>query len=146
MITKDQEDNGRVRRRKKVGRHATITESVESAEAADAGTCGAWVAFASPLAEREFVDEDGVRWQLRRGTLKVPRLEQLLRDPYVRVLHQQGTDLREVPVEDRAAFLALIRPYLKGVRGPSAHDLTDFVIGEFKDDGHRSLLFIEEHC
>jgi hypothetical protein len=53
-------------------------------------------------------------------------------------------ELREVPVEEREAFLAKIRPYLKGKQDPKDH--TDFQAGEFKDESGRSLLVVEEFC
>ncbi|WP_157728220.1 hypothetical protein [Actinopolymorpha singaporensis] len=133
-------------RKKKAERRVTFAEVVEAVVAADPGPPAEWVSFPSALEGGEYTDEQGVRWRLRRGEVRVSRVEHLMRDPDVRVLHALGPEVRDVPVEEREAFLVTIRPYLKGVKRPSSGDFTDYFLGEFKDDSHRSLLVVEERC
>ncbi|GAA2760084.1 hypothetical protein [Actinopolymorpha rutila] len=133
-------------RKKTADRRLTFAEVVEAVVAADPGPHAEWIPFRSALEDGEYTDERGVQWHLRRGELKVSRVEHLMRDPHVRVLHCQGSDVRDVPMGEREALLVTIRPYLKGVKRPSPGDYTDYFLGEFKDDNHRSLLIIEEQC
>jgi hypothetical protein len=101
----------------------------------------------SPIRDREFVDEGGTRWQLRGGELRWNRVERLIRDPQVPVLHVYLDEVSEVPGAERENVLARIRPYLKSAGdGSTRSDHTDFVAAEFKDAGHRSMLVIEESC
>ncbi|HEY0696113.1 MAG TPA: hypothetical protein VGD71_44605 [Kribbella sp.] len=72
--------------------------------------------FSSPIREGEYLDPDGVRWRKRGGLPKVTRVEHLIRDRQIRVLHIYLSDVREVWAEDRDDFLSKIRPYLKGSR------------------------------
>jgi hypothetical protein len=102
--------------------------------------------FSSPIREGEYLDPDGVRWRKRGGLPKVTRVEHLIRDRQIRVLHIYLSDVREVWAEDRDDFLSKIRPYLKGSRTFSPQDYSDFVAAEFKDDQQRSMLIVEESC
>jgi hypothetical protein len=102
--------------------------------------------FSSPIREGEYLDLDGVRWRKRGGIPKVSRVEHLMRDRQVRIVHIYLSDVREVSAEDRDEFLSKIRPYLKGNRTPSPQDNSDFVAAEFKDDQLRSMLIVEESC
>jgi hypothetical protein len=101
----------------------------------------------SPIRDRRFIDHHGLPWQMRRGDLRWSRIEHLIRDPEVPVLHVYLHEIKGVPIEERETLLATIRPYLKPARGgtePSDH--TDFLAAEFKGDDHRSMLVIEESC
>lgn len=102
---------------------------------------GVWM---SPIGDGEFVDGAGVRWRLRGGGAPVRRVEKLVRDPLVTVVHVYADEATEVSVEERAEFLAKIRPYLKGEQ--DSGDYTDFVAGEFKDAAGRKLVVVEESC
>ncbi|MGW5364079.1 hypothetical protein [Actinopolymorpha pittospori] len=133
-------------RRKRADRQATFAEIVETAVAADPGPHGEPLVFPCPLGDGHYEDGHGVQWRLRGGALKVSRVEHLMRDPSVRVLHQYLSEIRDVPLADRPALMTKIRPYLKGAEEPSPGDRTDFCVGEFKDDQHRSLLIIEDRC
>ncbi|MDX6236898.1 MAG: hypothetical protein QOG10_1713 [Kribbellaceae bacterium] len=102
--------------------------------------------ISSPIRDREYLDPDGVRWRKRGGIPTVTRVEHLIRDRHVRVLHLYLSDVRDVSAEDRDEFLSKIRPYLKGSRTASPQDYSDFVAAEFKDDQQRSMLVVEESC
>ncbi|WP_432943928.1 hypothetical protein ACQPXM_01485 [Kribbella sp. CA-253562] len=108
-------------------------------------TAGEPVIYQSLVREREYVDEQGVRWRRRRGELRWSRIERLMSDAGVRVLKVFRDDVSEVAAGARSGLLATIRPYLKG-EAEDADDYTDFVVAEFKDDRHRSLLVVEEYC
>ncbi len=105
---------------------------------------GEGVVWLSPIADGQYVDELGVRWTLRGGTPTVRRVAKLLANPEVTVIHVYADEVGEVSLEEREAFLAKIRPYLKGEQDKG--DYTDFKAGEFKDESHRSLVVIEESC
>lgn len=98
----------------------------------------------SPIGAGEYVDEGGVRWTLRGGTPPVRRVEKLLVDPLVTVIHVYVDAIREVSFEERAEFLAKIRPYLKGEQTTDDH--TDFEAGEFTNGSGQSLVVVEEFC
>jgi hypothetical protein len=100
----------------------------------------------SPISDGEYLDPDGVRWRRRGGIQKVSRVEHLIRDRQIRVLHIYLSDIQEVSAENREDFLSMIRPYLKGSRTPSQQDYSDFIAAEFKDDQQRSMLIVEEGC
>lgn len=94
-----------------------------------------------------FVDSRGTTWLMRRGELRWSRVQRLIRDPGVSVLHVYLDGIREVPTAERESLLAKIRPYLKtSGDGPGTDDQTDFVAAEFKADGPRSMLVVEESC
>jgi hypothetical protein len=99
-----------------------------------------------PIRSGEYTDETGARWQLRGGDLPWKRIERLIDDPQVRVLHAYANEIRDVTLDRRDRFMAVIRPYLDGKRGASVDDHADFQAGEFKDDQRRSLLVVEETC
>jgi hypothetical protein len=119
----------------------------EPAEPSASG--GGVVEWPSPIGDGVWVDAAGTRWRLRgeRWQTPVQRVEHLLRSPEVRVLLFYGPDApTEVGPADRAALWQRMRPYLREpvVRAPG--DFTDFHAAEFRDDGRRSLLIIEESC
>jgi hypothetical protein len=70
-----------------------------------------------------------------------------MRDAQVPVMHVYLDEINEVPGAERENVLARIRPYLTS-SGDDAmrNDHTDFVVAEFKGEGHRSMLVIEESC
>jgi len=101
----------------------------------------------SPIRDRMFVDSRGTTWLMRRGALRWSRLQRLIRDPDVPVLHVYLDEVREVPTAERESLLTRIRPYLKpSGDGPRTDDQTDFLAAEFKADGPRSMLVVEESC
>jgi hypothetical protein len=100
-----------------------------------------------PIADGEFTDEAGVWWGLRGdGSLPWKRVEQLLKDPEVRVLRFYANAASDVLPADRESFSTEIRPYLTGKIVREAGDFTDFFAGEFKDEQHHHLLVVEESC
>jgi hypothetical protein len=103
------------------------------------------IGWYQPLRSGQYTDESGVHWQMRGGELSWKRIERLIHDPQVRVLHVDQNEIRDVNPEHREGFMAMIRPYLDGER-VIADDYTDFRAGEFKDDQRRSLLVVEEMC
>jgi hypothetical protein len=114
---------------------------------ASGGGGGPVVAWSQPVVDGEFTDEHGVRWELRGdGSIAWKRLEQLLKDPEVRVLRFYGNAVRDVPLGERESFSAEIRPYLTGKVFREAGDMTDFLAGEFTDGQHNHLLVVEQSC
>jgi hypothetical protein len=127
--------------------HKAFAEVVEETAGASPDSDGEPMEIRSPIRDREFVDEDGRRWELRGGELRWGRLERMMRDVRVPVLHVYLDEVNEVPAAEREKVLARIRPYLKSAGGGAAPgDHTDFVAAEFKGEGHRSMLVIEESC
>jgi len=101
------------------------------------------IVYPSPIRDGKYADPDGVRWQIRGG-VRWNRLERLMKDPAVRLLHVYLRDIVEVPADERAALMERIRPYLKGKA--EADDYTGFRAAEFKNESRRSLLVVEETC
>jgi hypothetical protein len=133
--------------KRKPAEHHTFAGIVEDVTAANPNPRpGGFETVYSPIDEGEYTDKHGVRWQLRGGELRWPRIQHLLLDHDVPVVHFYWDEIREIADEDRPDFLATVRPYLKAAYTPPPGDYTDYVAGEFKDDHHRSLLAIEEHC
>ncbi|MEV8376414.1 hypothetical protein AB0P21_26970 [Kribbella sp. NPDC056861] len=133
-------------RKRKAERSETFADIVEEVTAATSGPAGPPIVWCQPIEDGEYVDEADIRWELRGGELPWKRIERLFRDPHVRVLRAYQDEIRDVAVEDRARFAAMIRPYLDGTLSREVGDFTDFEVGEFKDDQHRSLLFVEVSC
>lgn len=134
------------RRRDRDQRDA-FAEVVAETAGASPGSGGEPMEIRSPIRDREFVDEGGTRWQLRGGELRWNRVERLIRDPQVPVLHVYLDEVSEVPGAEREKVLARIRPYLKSAGdGLRRSDHTDFVAAEFKGADRRSMLVIEESC
>ena len=103
----------------------------------------------SPTQSRQWTDEAGTRWRLRGAGpgVDLKRLEHLLADDAVRVVLLDGPGpLADVLPAKRPALWARMQPYLRGKADRAQNDQTEFVIGEFKDAGGRSLVVIEEHC
>ncbi|MFI5711177.1 hypothetical protein [Kribbella sp. NPDC051620] len=118
------------------------------AEASGSGPSEPSVAWSQPVVDGEFTDEHGVWWQLRGGDELMPwkRVQQLLRDPEVRVLRFYANEARDVLPEERESFAAEIKPYLTSEIVRPAGDCTDFLAGEFKDEHHNHLLVVEQSC
>jgi len=95
--------------------------------------------YYSPTDEGEYTDKRGVHWRLRGGELRWPRIQQLILDHQVPIVHVYLREVREVPDDERADLAARVRPYLKGMHIPP-DDYTHFTAAEFKDDHRRSLL------
>jgi hypothetical protein len=122
---------------------AAIVAEVE----ASGGGGGPVIAWGQPVVDGEFTDEGGVRWQLRGdGSMPWKRVEQLLKDPEVRVLRVYANEASDVLPADRERFSAEIKPYLTGKVVREAGDWTDFLAGEFKDEQHHHLLVVEQSC
>ncbi|WP_328330367.1 hypothetical protein OHA70_08550 [Kribbella sp. NBC_00382] len=122
---------------------AAIVAEVEASR----GAGGPVVAWSQPVVDGEFTDEGGVRWQLRGdGSMPWKRVEQLLKDPEVRVLRVYANEASDVLPADRESFSAEIKPYLTGKVLREAGDWTDFLAGEFKDEQHNHLLVVEQSC
>ena len=134
---------GRIR---KHDRHETFAGIVDEVVTANPEPAGPPIDWYQPIGSGEYTDETGARWQLRGGDLPWKRIECLIHDPQVRVLHAYQNEIHDVTLEHRDVFTATIRPYLDSKRGAAMDDYTDFRAGEFKDDQRRSLLVVEETC
>jgi len=132
--------------KRRTGQHDSFAEIAERAGAESTGSAGQPVQYTSPIADRAYTDEHGVRWRMRGGKPRWSRIEHLMGDPEVRVLHVYLNDVNDVTADERGGLLERIRPYLKGEPTHEPGDQTDFDAAEFKDDRHRSLLIIEEYC
>jgi hypothetical protein len=132
-------------RKRKSDRDKTFAGMVDEVVTANPEPGGQPIEWYQPVRSGEYMDESGVRWQMRGGELPWKRIERLIHDPRVRVLHADQNKIRDVSTEHREEFLATIRPYLNG-KSVAADDYTDFRAGEFKDDQGRSLLVVEETC
>jgi hypothetical protein len=62
---------------------ADVAEEVRASAAAG----GEPTESCSPIRDRRFTDENGTVWRMRGGELRWSRLERLIGDPAVRVLH-----------------------------------------------------------
>jgi hypothetical protein len=133
-------------RRRRTGERDSFAEIAARARAESTSSPGQPIQYVSPIADREYTDEHGVRWRMRGGEPRWTRIEHLMSDSEVRVLHVYLSDVNDVTGDERGGLLARIRPYLKGERTHEPDDQTDFDAAEFKDDQHHSLLVIEESC
>ena len=133
--------------RRKGERGKSFAAIFAEVEASGSGPSEPAVAWRQPLVDGEFTDEVGVWWQLRGdGSIPWKRVEQLLKDPQVRVLRFYLNEARDVLPEERESFSAEIRPYLTDKIVRTAGDFTDFFAGEFKDEHHNHLLLVEQSC
>jgi hypothetical protein len=133
-------------RNRKADRPETFARVVDEVVTANPEPAGPPIDWYQPVTSGEYTDETGARWQLRGRELAWKRIERLIHDPRVRVLHAYQNEIHDVTLEHRDEFMAMIRPYLDGKRGAAMDDYTDFLAGEFKNDQRRSLLVVEETC
>ena len=133
-------------RNRKADRNETFADMVGEVVTANPEPAGTPIDWYQPIGSGEYTDETGARWQLRRGDLPWKRIDRLIHDPQVRILHAYQNEIHDVPLEHRDTFTATIRPYLDSKRAAAMDDYTDFRAGEFTDDQHRSLLVVEETC
>jgi hypothetical protein len=96
--------------------------------------------YPSPIHDRSYVDTAGVGWRIRgaehdRTDRRWRRVERLLRDSDVPVLHVYLRDLVEVSAADREPLLVRMR------EGDA-----DFRVAEFKSADGRSMVVVEETC
>jgi hypothetical protein len=140
-------DHGQMGRKRKAEQHETFAEIVDAAVGANPEPGGQPIEFYQPIRSGAYTDESGVPWRMRRGEVTWKRIEHLIHNPGVRVLHAYMNDIHDVAPNHREDFMAMIRPYLKpGQDVPVSGGNTDFRAGEFKDDEHRSMLLVEETC
>ena len=132
-------------RKRRSDRHETFAGMVDEVATANPEPAGQPIEWYQPVRSGEYTDESGVLCHMRGGELPWKRVERLIHDPQVRVLHADQNEIRDVSPEHREEFMAMIRPYLDG-KSITADDYTDFRAGEFKDDHRRSLLVVEETC
>ncbi|MEV0799248.1 hypothetical protein AB0I34_16270 [Kribbella sp. NPDC050281] len=138
-------DDEQMGRKRKPDHRETFAGMVDEVVIANLEPAGQPVEWYQPVRSGQYTDESGVRWQMRGGELPWKRIERMIHDPQVRVLHAYQNEIRDVTPEHREEFMAMIRPYLHGKR-VVADDHTDFRAGEFKDSERRSLLVVEETC
>jgi hypothetical protein len=98
--------------------------------------------IAAPFAGGIYVDPDGRSWRLRaKGALDPKRMQRLLHDPAVTVVHQYLWDpIREIKPAEREAFWAA------AVRAMAESSHSHFNGVEYVDQDHHHLLYIFEDC
>ncbi|MET9314103.1 hypothetical protein ABZX12_19990 [Kribbella sp. NPDC003505] len=132
--------------KRKTEQHQAFADVVEEVRAS-AEVGGEPLEIWSPIRDLRLVDESGVLWRMRGGELRWSRLEHLVRDPAVPVLHVYLDEVKEVPTAERENLVATVRPYLRtSGDGRAPGDHTEFVAAEFKADDQRSLVVVEEYC
>jgi hypothetical protein len=137
--------NGVVSNRYKHPRQASVVLQPSAEDGAE--PVARWVEWPSPIRDGGWVDADGNRWRARGGPVPSKRAARLLHSPQVRVLLFYGLNApTEVILQDREALWQRIGPYLRQRVVRVKDDHTDFVVAEFKDDRHRSVVIIEEFC
>lgn len=117
------------------------------AQADEPGRPAAWE-HPYVIDDGEWVDDQGRSWRRRSdGSRDVPvaRIERLVRNPQVPLLHVY--DRVSWPTGDaRAELWHRARPYVLDQVVRDEDDYTDFAIAEFRDDGGRVMLVVEEYC
>ena len=98
--------------------------------------------ISAPFAGGIYVDPQGRSWRLRaKGALDPKRLQRLLHDPTVTVLHQYLWDpIREITPAEREGFWATAEAKM------AASTFSTFDGAEYVDQDHHHLLFISESC
>lgn len=133
-------------RERGAGRRRVFADVVDAVRVCG-GAGGEAVGVRSPIRERRLIDESGTVWRIRGGELRWGRLERLVRDPAALVVLVYLDEVKEIQTAEREDLLATIRPYLKpSGDGRALGEHTDFVVAEFKDDDHRSMVVVEQHC
>jgi hypothetical protein len=89
----------------------------------------------SPITDGEWTESDGSWWVLRPWyKLTDRKLGRLILDPGIRVVEFSDRD-REVPVADRAGFLAVL-----------AGECVPHLAGDFRDQHGNRLIILERSC
>jgi hypothetical protein len=147
VLVIDRPHDGCMAHKRKTDQQQAFADVVEEEIRASADPGGEPMEIRSPIGDHKLIDESGTLWRMRGGELRWGRIERLIRDPAVPVLHVYLDEVKEVPTAERESLLAMIRPYLKpSGDGRAPGDHTDFVAAEFKADDHRSMLVVEESC
>src|SRR3954447_19725017 len=84
----------------------------------------------SPIRDREWLDAEGVRWQMRGHPIGERETRRLLKRPELRVLHVNGEQPREVTGPDWVRVLQALAAFHRG----EASRYGDFCVAEFRDE------------
>jgi hypothetical protein len=103
---------------------------------------GTEVEWPRPVHDRSLVDEAGTAWHMRGSVLEGKAARRVMRKPDLRVVHAYGLDVVELEREEKDELLTRLEAYLHGDAPP----YSVFELGEFRDDGRRVMLVVQESC
>jgi len=89
---------------------------------------------------RSFVDDQGVIWTERGGTLSASELARMVRNPEIIVCHDYLGNLRPIPVDERLSFWADAESRMR------ESTFSEFYGQEYKSEDRRHLVVITEYC
>jgi hypothetical protein len=92
--------------------------------------------------DREWIDPHGTAWRMRGSPLDAKQARRLMRRSDVHVVLAYGMEVAEVLGADRDVLLARVEDFLAGKA--SAH--SEFELGDFRDQDHRTVLMVQESC
>ncbi|MEU4164763.1 hypothetical protein [Actinoplanes sp. NPDC026670] len=96
----------------------------------------------SPIRDRHWDDDEGIRWHMRGRPIEAyyAAVQQQLERVGLHVLYADGSAPREVFGEQRSALIERVkRSVVSGAEPPS-----DFSLADFRTEDHRVMLVIEE--
>lgn len=96
----------------------------------------------TPIRDREWVDESGTTWRMRGPAIAQRELRRLLKREDVRVLHVYGLGPVELSGPDLDSLVQRIESFFAGDAPP----MSDFVLGDFRDEDRRVLVVVQESC
>lgn len=79
---------------------------------------------------------------MRGLTIGRRELARLLKRDDVRILHVYGLDPTEIPKGDAGSLVARMEEFFAGKAPP----MSNFVVGDFRDDGRRVMVVVQESC
>lgn len=98
--------------------------------------------WATPIRDREWVDEAGTHWHMRGQALSPAATRRLLKRADVRTLHVNGPEPRLVTGDELDGLNERLHEFLTG----KAPDFADFRVADFRDGDHHVMAVVEEYC
>jgi hypothetical protein len=92
--------------------------------------------------DREWIDAQGTAWRMRGSPLDEKQARRLMRRSDVHVVLAYGMEVAEIRGADRDVLLARVEDFLAGIA--PAH--SEFELGDFRDQDHRTVLMVQESC
>ncbi len=108
----------------------------------DVGPDGQARQWPTPIRDRQWVDEQGTVWRMRGPEIRRRELTRLLKRDDVRLLHVYGLDPTVIPKSDTGPLVTRVEEFFAGDAPP----MSDFVLGDFRDDQRRVMIVVQESC
>lgn len=94
------------------------------------------------LRDRQWIDSDGTHWRMRGGELPPAQARRLLRREGIRVLLVNSPDPELIDGRDREN----LRSHLEDFWSGRAEPMTDFMVGDFRNERREVMVVVQQSC